>query len=129
MGGCVKHPAKIKVSDALSSPLTTEQVVSPQKVTRLVTHHLSLVNLCWFFPVTFLSFTCLDIVAYKRTCTTIFPGTVVKLVTSWIWICFDLIVISCNCFQFNTIYIGRTRRRCLRNLCIALEDRSCKMAQ
>lgn len=31
---CIKHPAKIKVSDILSSLLTTKQAVSPQVVTR-----------------------------------------------------------------------------------------------
>lgn len=43
----IKHAAKIKVSDILSSLLTTEQVASPDIVTREVMHHLSLVNLFW----------------------------------------------------------------------------------
>jgi len=58
--------------------LSADMVALSQNVTRLVRQDLPLVKPCWLLHVTSLSAVCLSI-ASRRICSTIFPGTEVRL--------------------------------------------------
>lgn len=54
--------------------LSTSPIIFLQKAISLIKQDLPLVDLCWLFLITFLSFICLEM-DFRRTCSTIFLGT------------------------------------------------------